>query len=394
MKTKILRITTVPISLKVLLKGQHRFLRENGFDVIGVSGDGDYLEAVAADEKIQTVAVNMTRSLSPLKDFKSLLDFYILCKREKPVIVHSHTPKAGIIGMLGAKLARVPIRLHTVAGLPLTETTGFKRIVLDMVERLTYACSTMIYPNSRGVYDYIVRNKYASMTKLKVLGQGSSNGIDTSFFNPDQYPATLNADLRERLGILPNDFVYIYVGRLVGDKGINELVTAFSLLIGSEIGVGKLKLVLVGSFESELDPLEKSTVQVIEDNQNILHLGFEDDVRPYLAISDCLVFPSYREGFPNVVMQAGAMGLPSIVTDINGCNEIILGGENGLIVPVKDFRAIYEAMKKLFTDQCLYLKLKKNARPMIKSRYEQFWVWQALLEEYRRVLTKKGYETP
>lgn len=383
---KLLRITTVPISLKTLLKGQHRFMSQNGFEVIGVSSQGQELQDVQNEEGVRTVALEMTRTISPLKDVKALWNFYKLCKKERPGIVHSHTPKAGIVGMLGAKLAGVPIRLHTVAGLPLMEATGMKRKILDFVEKLTYSCATKVYPNSKGLYDFIVENKYTSTEKLKIIGSGSSNGINTEHFNPDQISDEEKNSLRNQLGVQKDDFVFIFVGRLVGDKGINELVAAFSSLIPQSTS---LKLLLVGSLESELDPLRQDTLKEIETNPNIIPVGFQRDVRPYFAVSDTLVFPSYREGFPNVVMQAGAMGLPSIVSDINGCNEIIIEGENGTIIPVKNSDAICQAMEKFMNDKEYYDKLRNQSRGMIQSRYEQQVVWDALLKEYNFLLSNQ-----
>lgn len=387
MKQKLLRITTVPISLKLLLKGQHRFMSENGFDVMGVSSKGNELEDVHREEGIPVVALEMTRTISPLKDLKSLWDFYNLCKKEKPLIVHSHTPKAGIIGMLGAKLARVPYRLHTVAGLPLMEAAGLKRKILDAVEIITYNCATKVYPNSKGLYDFILENGFADKTKLKVICQGSSNGIDTSFFSPAQINESEKQRLKKELNINSTDFVFIFVGRLVSDKGINELVTAFS-----KLHAPNSKLLLVGSVETELDPLQKETLEEMESNPNIISVGFQKDVRPYFSISDALAFPSYREGFPNVVMQAGAMGLPCIVTDINGCNEIIIEDENGSIVPVKNMDRLHQSMQRMIDDKDFYANLQDKARPMIQSRYEQSMVWEAILKEYQTLLKdKKNY---
>lgn len=380
-KNKILRITTIPVSLKTLLKGQHRFMINNDFDVIGVSSSGKELEEIAQEEGIAVTIVEMTRTISPFKDVQSLWNFYKLCKRERPTIVHSHTPKAGIVGMLGAKLAGVPVRLHTVAGMPLMEARGIKRKLLDVVEKLTYRCATKVYPNSRGLYDFILAHGYTSKEKLEVIANGSSNGIDTQYFDSVLFSEVQKQELKQSLLLQPNDFVYIFVGRLVGDKGINELISAFS-----QLETPNSKLLLVGPFETELDPLQPETLKVIETHPNIISVGYQSDVRPYFAVSDCLVFPSYREGFPNVVMQAGAMGLPSIVTDINGCNEIIVEGENGTIIPVKNVATLVDAMQKMIYDTSYYHHLRQNARPMIQSRYEQRVVWEALLEEYRRVL--------
>lgn len=378
-KQKLIRITTVPLSLKTLLKGQSRFM-SSYYEVIGIASAGKELSDVNLDEGIRVLPVEMTRKISPVKDLKSLYELYRILKREKPFIVHSHTPKAGIISMLAAKFAQVPFRLHTVAGLPLMEATGNKRKLLDFVEKLTYQCATNVYPNSKGLYDFIVANKFADKTKLKVLANGSSNGINTNYFDSNLISSEHKTLLIEYLNISPTDFVFIFVGRLVADKGINELIKSFNAI--SE-NYNNAKLILVGSFEEELDPLNSDTLQIINENLNILSVGFQQDVRSYFAISDCLVFPSYREGFPNVVMQAGAMGLPSIVSDINGCNEIIEEGINGVIVPVKDDYALYNSMERMINDRDWNISLRKKSREMIVSRYDQTVIWNAILDEYK-----------
>lgn len=390
MKTKLIRITTIPLSLKVLLKGQHRFMSEH-FEVIGVSSAGKELEEVKNDEEIEVIAIDMSRQITPVKDIKSLWSTYKLLKREKPQIVHTHTPKAGIVGMLAAKMAGVPHRLHTVAGLPLMEVTGMKREILNLVEKLTYASATKVYPNSKGLYEYILQNNYTHKSKIKVIGNGSSNGIDTSYFSPDQVTEEQKTLLKKELNIEEEDFVFVFVGRLVGDKGINELVKAFSQINKKENSQRHSKLLLVGPLEQELDPLHPDTLKEIENNPDIISVGFQKDVRPYFAISDALAFPSYREGFPNVVMQAGAMELPSIVSDINGCNEIIIENQNGVIVPVKNSEKLGEAMERMKSDTDYYQKLKMNARPMIESRYEQSVIWDALLSEYKKLIKEKDY---
>lgn len=380
MKPKLLRITTIPVSLETLLKGQHRFMSENEYEVVGVSSEGKPLQDVHENEGVRVVALEMTRTISIFKDIKALWNFYWLCKKEKPLIVHSHTPKAGIIGMLGAKLSSVPIRLHTVAGMPLMEIKGFKRKVLNLVEKLTYKCANMVYPNSYGLYEFIIEKGFTKKEKLKVIANGSSNGIDTGYFNTKQISIKLKEKLKADLNISEKDFVFAFVGRLVKDKGINELVSAFSRLKDQNT-----KLILVGILEEELDPLLPETLKEINTNKNIISVGWQSDVRPYFAISDALVFPSYREGFPNVVMQAGAMGLPSIVTDINGCNEIIIDNENGIIIPPKDEKKLYEAMLSFLNNPQEVDRLANNSRKMIVDRYEQHVVWDALLKEYKRL---------
>lgn len=386
---KLIRLTTVPMSLQYLIKGQPRFM-SNFFEVLCVSsGPEKELDKVAVYEDVEVVQLEMTREITPVKDLMSLIKLVRLFKKEQPTIVHTHTPKAGVLGMLAANLVGVPIRLHTVAGMPLMESAGVKRKILDAVEKLTYACATKVYPNSQGLSDFILQNNFAQAKKVKVIANGSSNGIDTRYFSPTHFSEQHNKDLRRQLGLQEKDFVFIFVGRLVGDKGINELVNAFrerpqkSLSLGEEF---RERLLLVGPLESDLDPLKPETLQEIESNPNIITTGFQADVRPYFAIANALAFSSYREGFPNVVMQAGAMGLPCIVSDINGCNEIIEEGRNGLIIPPKNTEALKTAMKRLLEDQDLYRQLKNNAREMITSRYEQKLVWEAILSEYQKLV--------
>lgn len=381
MNKKLVRITTIPASLEKLLENQLHYMSQY-YSVTAISSDEPILERLGKSQGVAVFYVEMTRKITPLQDLKAVWQLYNYFRREKPFIVHTHTPKAGTVGMLAAKLAGVPNRLHTIAGLPLLEATGSKRKLLNLVEKATCHCATMIYPNSHGLKEIIIREQFCKPGKLKVIGNGSSNGINTAHFNPDHFSENDKIVLRANLGITPEDFVFVFVGRLVGDKGINELVAAFQNL--NTIGL-PVKLLLVGPQEDDLDPLQHQTLHQINSNSNIVSVGFQHDVRAYFAISDVLVFPSYREGFPNVVMQAGAMGLPSIVTDINGCNEIVIEGENGIIIPAKDEQAIFNAMEKMQKDSVLLEKMKQNARSMIVSRYEQEVVWKAILAEYEKL---------
>ncbi|WP_233557680.1 glycosyltransferase family 4 protein [Aquimarina sp. AD1] len=381
-KGKIIRVTTVPRSLGGLLQGQLKFMSQY-YEVIGVSSkDENILDRVAKQEGIEVIPIEMTRKITPIQDLKAVYKLYKVFRKEKPDIVHSHTPKAGTLSMLAARLAGVKHRLHTIAGLPLLEATGSKRLLLDTVEKMTYACATMIYPNSFGLNDIILENKYTGAKKLKVIGEGSSNGIDTAHFDPSKYTDQDNAKLRKELGIDDKDFVFVFVGRFVKDKGINELITSFMKLNTEN---KQTKLLLVGTYERDLDPLLPETENEIDNNPNIISVGWQNDVRPFFSISDALAFPSYREGFPNVVMQAGSMGLPSIVTNINGCNEIVSEGVNGTIIPVKSSEALYGSMKKFASDKKYADELSLKARDMICQRYERKHVWNAILEEYRQL---------
>jgi glycosyltransferase involved in cell wall biosynthesis len=379
MNKKLVRITTVPMSLKYLLKGQMSFMSEKGYNVIMISSDGKDLKEVIDAEECNHFIIPLTRKITLLKDLYAVYKLLILLRQQKPDVVHTHTPKAGIIGMLASYLAKVPIRLHTVAGLPLMEVSGLKRRILNFVEKLTYKCATNVYPNSNGLKNIIIDNRLVNKEKLKVIGNGSSNGIDTSYFDSKLFSLLDKEVLKTNLGINNTDFIFIFVGRVVSDKGINELVKAFDKICLLEENI---KLLLVGPFEDELDPLQKGTKLLINNNDNIISVGYQNDVRPYFSISNCLVFPSYREGFPNVVMQAGSMGLPSIVSNINGCNEIIQNNINGLVIKIKSVSAIYDAMLEMYTDKQLYNLIKENTRDIIKQRYERKLFWDLLLREY------------
>lgn len=385
---KLIRITTIPLSLEKLLEGQLTFM-DQYFEVTAISSEKERLEKYGRDNNVKTFWVNLTRKITPIEDLKAVFKLYKYFKSESPLIVHTHTPKAGIVGMLAAKLAGVPIRLHTVAGLPLLETTGVKRKVLNFVEKLTYSVATKVYPNSFELKKIILDQKFTINNKLKILGKGSSNGVDTKYFDTALYSKTQNEILREQLGISKIDHVFIFIGRIVSEKGINELITAFKKLFEDNPNV---KLLLVGPFEKDLDPIDDYNFKIIKTHKGIISVGYQEDVRPYLSISDVLAFPSYREGFPNVVMQAGAMNLPSIVTNINGCNEIIKHNENGIIIPAKDSKSLFNAMNQLVNKSSVLEELKKNARANITFNYEREQFWNLLLSEYKELESQYNIE--
>jgi glycosyltransferase involved in cell wall biosynthesis len=382
---KVVRTSTISVSLNILLKGQLKFLN-SFFEVVGISSEGDLLDEVRQREGIRTIAINMERGISPVKDLISLYILYKTLRSEKPIIVHSITPKAGLLTMLAGKMAGVPIRIHTFTGLIFPTKKGLLQKILINMDRLLCSAATNIYPEGQGVKKDLINYNITSKP-LKIIANGNVNGIDMSYFSSENISDGQKELLKRELGISTSTFVFVFVGRLVGDKGINELIEAFSNLKSKNS-----KLLLVGSFEPELDPLKIETLKEINTNSNIISVGYQQDVREYLAIANALVFPSYREGFPNVVMQAGAMGLPSIVSDINGCNEIIIEGENGIIIPSRDAEAVKLAMLKMMDDTDLYYKLKMNCRPMIESRYKQSVIWNELLHEYKILLKEKNID--
>lgn len=382
---KLFRIATVPISLNILLKGQLRYLNQY-YEVTAVSGPGEELDEVKAREGVKTHEIIMEREISPFKDLISLIRLYHYFKKEKPDIVHSITPKAGLLSMIAGRLAGVPVRMHTFTGLIFPYKKGFLKFILIWMDRLLANSATHIYPEGAGVKKDL---EFYRITRkpLKIIAQGNINGIDHVYFHPDQISIDEQEHLKRKLGISCHDFVFIFVGRLVRDKGINELVAAFKKIseeYDASSGSEEIqpKLLLVGPFEQHLDPLKAETLKEIKTNCNIISVGFQAEVRPYFSISDALVFASYREGFPNVVLQGLAMNLPVIVTDINGCNEIITSGTNGLIIPVKDEKALKSAIENLLNDTVLYTQLKSKTRPSALP-FDQKTVWEALLMEYQ-----------
>ena len=376
---KLIRITTVPLSLEKLLENQGQYFKAF-YDITFISSNPEQLKQTAEKQGVSYFPLDMTRKITPLQDLRCLIQLYHFLRKEKPLIVHTHTPKAGIVGMLAARLAGIPIRLHTIAGLPLMETKGLKRWLLILVERLTYFCATKVYPNAEGLLKFVLQNRLAPRKKLKVIGKGSSNGIDTSYFSKDEIEETKVSALRESLKIKSSDFIFCFVGRLVGDKGVNELVHAFCEVQNE---IPDAKLLLVGPYETDLDPLEKITQKRINTNPNIITTGFQADIRPYLVLSDTFVFPSYREGFPNVVLQAIAMEVPCIVSDINGCNEIIREGETGAIIPPKQTQPLVDKMVLFYHEKKVVQKFINTAKSEVATNYDRLQFWKSLLEEYK-----------
>lgn len=373
MKKKLIRITTISLSLEILLKGQLSYLNKY-YELIGVASGMESLDIVKKREGIRVINVPMRREISIFSDLCSLYKLIILFHEEKPFIVHANTPKASLLSMVAAWITRIPHRVYTVTGLRFETATGNYRKLLIMMEKITCWCATTVIAEGKGVKNTLLHEKITKKP-LKVILNGNINGVDSHYFCP-------TVEIRQQaMTIRKKDFyTYCFVGRLVKDKGINELIYAF-------IRLNKLypntHLLLVGTFEDKLDPLFPEIKKIIEKDSSISFVGYQSDIRPYLAASDVFVFPSYREGFPNAVLQAGAMGLPAIVTDINGCNEIILNNINGEIIPPKDKERLFLAMKGFYENQKRVQKMANNSRSMIIERYEQKKVWEAILKEYQ-----------
>jgi len=379
---KLVRITTVPVSIMVLLKGQLKFMKQNGFDVTMISNEGPEVEQLKVQENCPHIAITLTRKITPFTDLISLVKLTLLLRKIKPDIVHTHTPKAGLIGMWAAKLAGVTIRLHTIAGLPWVESRGMIRRLLIAVEKLTAFAATNVFPNSFVQRDFLLQNEIAK-NKMKVIGNGSSNGIDTDYFSTNLDIESQAKAIRIRERIHEEACVWIFVGRIVRDKGITELIDAF---LEIQIQFPEDRLLLLGDQEPHLDPLDEKYVQLLTSHHAIISCGFQKDIRPYLAASQVLVFPSYREGFPNVPMQAGAMGCALILSDINGCNEIVNHGKDGWLVSVKNVSALTAAMMEARNNPIKTRLFAETIKEKIVTGYAQSYLWNCMLQEYQQLL--------
>lgn len=376
---KVFRITTVPISLNGLFRGQLKMLNQH-FDLVGVSSPGSELEEVHQREGIRVIALPMERHISLIKDFISLIRMTFLFLKEKPEMIHSYTPKAGLISMMAGWIAGVPVRMHTFTGLVFPTATGLKQKILIFTDRLTCACATHINPEGNGVKKDLIKY-HITKKPLKIIANGNVNGIDLEYFQrtAEVEQAALHY---KKEGV----FTFCFIGRVVRDKGINELISAFVRL---QKKYAKIRLILVGPFEKKLDPISEETENQIFHNSAIEFMDFQNDVRPFLVASDAFVLPSYREGFPNAVIQAGAMCLPSIVTDINGSNEIVEAGKNGVIVEPQNEVALYQAMEDFVLHPEKVKAMAQNCRRMMAERFDQKIVWAALLDEYKTLLKEK-----
>ncbi|MFC5623389.1 glycosyltransferase family 4 protein [Algoriphagus winogradskyi] len=379
---KLIRITTVPISLKLLLAGQMKFMREQGWDVLMVSADGREVPKLVKEEGARHEVIPFTRKITPFQDLKCLWQLYQLIKKEQPDIVHTHTPKAGLLGMIAAKFAGVNIRIHTLAGIPYMAAEGGKKSLLEKMEKITYSYASHVWPNSLGLKNFVIENNLCSSEKLTVIGKGSSNGVDLEKFNRGVLKE--NHLVAATMRILPgeDDFIILSVGRLVRDKGIQELVDAF---LSSKI-VGKSKLVLLGSFEQDLNPLSPETIKIITDHPRIVQIDWSDHVAHYLALADVLVHPSHREGFPNVLLEAGAMELPVICSDIIGNTDVITQQKTGLIFPVKNVEILKEAMEFAYVKRDKMAELAANLYQHVCENYERTQVQKGIFAQYERVL--------
>lgn len=397
---KIIRASTIGLSLDVFCRSIFSELRIKGYDVVALSSPDRELKTLGERESVRIVGIPMERHISLHHDIYSLVKLINNFHQEKPDMVHSMTPKAGLLCMIAAWLTRVPVRVHTFTGLVWPTATGLSRKILMMTDRITCACATHVIPEGQGVLEDL-RDYGITKKPMKVLGYGNVRGVDMEKYSLRPEVVAKAASLKKE-----NTFTFVFVGRIVGDKGINELTGAFTRLLKCPIAEGmKPRLVLVGRFEEELDPVSAETRRLIDSLPEIEAVGpqFGDDLLAWYAASDCFVFPSYREGFPNTVLEAGALGLPSIVTDINGSREIIADADyqlkklavgenmsirkNGVVIPSKNEDALFDAMRWMIKNSEARKQMAECARKMVADRFEQGFVRQCLYDFYDEVLS-------
>ena len=381
---KIIRVTTVPMALKVLLRGQMRYMKKAGFDMIMVSADGSERNDVMQFEECPHYIIPMTRKITPFADAISFWKLYRFLKKEKPDIVHSHTPKAGLLAMFAAKYAGVKIRIHTIAGLRFMTSSGITRTVLTKMEKMTAHMATHVWPNSLSLLSYVKQHKLVNPEKLEIIGKGSSNGVDLKRFS---IPALGEEGIRKARQVVsydPSLFYILSVGRIVKDKGIRELAKAFVNLYNEN---KRLRLVLVGSFEEKLDPLDEEIMKLIKNHPGIILAGWHDDVEYYMHIAGLLVHASYREGFPNVVLQAGAMKCPVVCSRIEGNIDIVDEGINGVIFIAGDEADLFNKLKLAISDPAGMKKKAELLRKKIEESFDRCFVQEKLRQKYESLLS-------
>lgn len=357
-------------------------LRDAGYDPILVSSPGEQLRRIGRDAGVRYAAISMTREIAPLHDLLSLWRFYRFMRKARPTLADVGTPKAGLIGGIAAWLSGVPCRIYTLHGLRLETTTGLKRILLTLTERVACACAHRVICVSPSLRQRAIELKLVSAEKTTVLGSGSCRGVDVHRFSPEGRNSDEKERLAKGLGISTGAPVTGFVGRLTRDKGIHELVTAFAHLRRKWPG---LRLLLVGDFE-EGDPIPPVIRQQLATDPGIVHAGFVSDPAPYYGLMDVLVLPSYREGFPYTPLEAQACGIPVVTTTATGAVDSVVDGETGFHVPVGDWETLAARIDQLLSDPELRSRMGQRGRERVVREFSHEVVGQALLEEYERLL--------
>ena len=371
------------MALAYPLQGQSSYMHNHGMDVTMISSDGREMKLLLKQENCPHIIVPMTRSITPFRDLKCIFELIKIFKKLKPDIVHTETPKAGLVGMIAAKLCGVKVRIHTVAGLPLMVEKGIKLKILEWVEKITYGAATNVWPNSNSLKNFILQHRFTSEKKLLVVGRGSSNGIDINRFSPEKLDAAILEEIKQNIQYNKENTYLLFIGRLVLDKGIVELIHVFKKLNEKN---PKLKLILAGHFERSLDPLPQDVEKQIAENINIIHINWTDKVPYFLALSNIFVFPSYREGFPNVLLEAGAMKVPIVCSRIAGNVDIVEDRITGRIFESQNENNLELVLTSALESIEQMKEMAATLQENILNNYCREVFWQTMLVEYETLL--------
>ena len=372
-QTKYLRVVNAPHLLEIQLNGQMHFLNHKGFEVYLVSPGS----CPPTLKSFVHFKVPMTRRLSPLKDLISLIKLVWIVLKIRPDIIHSHTPKAGLLSMISAKLIGVPIRIHTIPGLPQSTAFKWEAMALNLSDFITMRYATKVLFNSANLLQSQSDNYPKLRHKFGIIHNGSSNGIDIRRFSANQH----HPEKIDQQQFKSSLFTWIYVGRIHQHKGIRELLDAFFLF--DKNYPGKSQLMIIGEFDAPRNSIKHNWIDRIRlENPNVHFKGFKPNVEDWLEISDVFLFPSYREGFPNALLEAACFGLPCIASDIDGNNEIIIDGKNGLLVPSRDTQKLYDAMKLMYHSPELRESFRKSQPFEIQKKFNREDFHNKLLEFY------------
>ena len=373
------------------LRGQITFMRSRGFEVRAVSSPGKALAEFAEQEGAEGVAIPMTREISPGRDMGALRALRKVLRQIRPAIVHSHTPKGGLLGMCAAWLARVPVRVYHLRGLPFVTATGKRRALLRMTERVACRLAHRVICVSHSVRQVVIDDGLCPPDKIIVLAGGSGNGVDAEGrFNPDSLEVGTREAVRSKWNVPTDARVIGFIGRLVRDKGLVELTEAFATIRDD---YPNAYLLLVGP-EEERDPVPAEVLQQLRADDRVRMVGEEWNTPPLYAAMDLVVLPTYREGFPNVPLEAASMGRPVVATRIPGCVDAVADGETGTLVPPQDARALATAIKSYLDAEALRRAHGDAGRQRVLREFRQEVIWQALYDEYCRLLKARGLTLP
>jgi glycosyltransferase involved in cell wall biosynthesis len=381
-KIKLLHITTVPETF-AFLRGQIGYMNARGYDIHALASPGESVEKISLRENIPFHTVTMPRRITPFQDIVAIWQIWQQIRTINPVIVHAHTPKGGLLGTIAGWLARVPVRIYHIRGLPLMTATGYKRILLSWSEKVSCLLAHRVICVSHSIREVAINEGLCPQEKITVLCGGSSNGVDASDrFNPANLVPQTRQEIRKEYGISDQAIVLGFVGRIVRDKGIEELVAAWKILRQE---FPNLHLLLVGYFEPQ-DPISNQAKKIIETDDRIHATGGKDHIPPLYAAMDVFILPTYREGFPNVLLEAAAMGLPVVATQIPGCIDAVADGITGTLAPSHDAPALAEGIRNYVINSQLRQQHGLAGRERVLREFRQEDIWNALDREYVQIL--------